>query len=172
MYAVFSVGKELYDGFEMPPRAFDVSARRAIRALERRGLIHCAEGTSKRLDERSRLICWLPGHVAPHTFSQATGKQVEDAIVHTLEYIRTLEGTEKLLLEMEIADCGGICEYRQNCQVPYRWLSRQVRRQLDMYLDWRGHPAVQRVVSRLADKGIIKLGWKAYRQNGWLRLIG
>jgi hypothetical protein len=132
-------GKEAED----PPRAFDVSVRRAIHGLAGKKLLCCGEGTlpMMRGKEHNRLICWLPGTPRPDLRATIQGAAV-DALV-----------LELVAKAGELADDFDRHYYGFDPQdpalVPYRWiLHRAVKRLGGQMIDGRQAVAVNQAARR------------------------
>lgn len=60
-----------------PSHALDVSVRRAVRTLRRRGIVDCALA-------RGRLVAWLPEHEPPMVHRRVSGDQIEALVLERL----------------------------------------------------------------------------------------
>lgn len=150
------------------PYAFYTSVRRAINALERRGLVFCGLPAEKhyRREERLQRICWLPGQFAPRCKARLQSTDVERAIIdRILSALAITDQRERDHIFKEL--------FRDRMQPPhegcvsYAWLVGKVIRDLGCTSRWddaRFKTAITRAINSLIEQGILT-GYK--RPNGW-----
>lgn len=164
----YSVTYKLKDE-EIPPTTAEYEAiRRAVRSLEKRGLVKCALGDPLyQWETRYRLICWLPEHKEPETRKELTGEFVEEIILQ--------------VVNNATIDSDGYFhnQYRFDLyepeNIPYKLVTKEVGYRLrelkyfdGCYAENRVSTAINRAIYRLMDKGLIKAYWKKMGRWGWI----
>ena len=92
--------------------SLDVSVRRAVWALRRRGIVDCALA-------RGRLVAWLPEHEPPMVHRRVSGAQIEALILERLR-----EWTGWCPVRMLVEDLA----LRLRLDGDRKWLSVAIRR--------------------------------------------
>ena len=144
-----------------PTPALRSSVRRAVRALEKRGLVECG---IHRPDYRScsprRLVYWLPGHAAPRELlTPIPSERVREEVLRALR--ETLPGDDMLLQYGRAYGCGQPAETIRDMAsrgwYPYVSLRRVATSALGRrWISGREGTAVTRAVQSLCTDGIIK----------------
>lgn len=166
---------ETVDYYAKPPRSLEVSVRRAVHSLEKRGLVLANEAHQSLLDEPCRqLICWLPDQ-PPKDFRPQillSGKFVERVILQVLQ--GTAQITDKIELNMLGRSWGDVTPFDPYKEpVRYEWLTNQVLKRLPSgrYGQGRERTAITRAVQKLAKQGLIKAYWKRVGIYGSVMLV-
>ena len=92
--------------------SLDVSVRRAVRTLRRRGIVDCALA-------RGRLVAWLPEHEPPMVHRRVSGYQIEALVLERLR-----EWTDWCPVRMLVEDLA----LRLRLDGDRKWLSVAIRR--------------------------------------------
>ena len=140
-WEIHNAKRKDWEDTEQAPRSLDVSVRRAIHTLAKRGLV-CVGIPDKFFDGRLGVnreprhgcVCWLPKHDAPDLVESVPGNDVRAAVLAELE------------------GAGG--EW-----VNYRGFTMTVIRRIDPGTQWRegwASVAVSRAVRKLADEKVIE----------------
>lgn len=181
-WELFNADKDKDEWWDKPSRAFDVSLRRAIKRLESKGLLCCGFKTHQWIDDKQKLICWLPSHEAPKVNVTADGRKIEEVIVGMLKLAKENEAIENEIQEYlkEGYNVPKIAkDYpRTPGDVPYIWLVKKVAQLIgaggfvnmgyhsgyDVYY-W-ARVAIGRAIRRLAKKSIV-LAERECRSDEW-----
>ncbi len=150
------------------PYSFYTSVRRAINALERRGLVHCGLPAKKqwRGEEHRQRMCWLSEHRAPQCKARLQSADVDRAIINRIQAALALTDQQErdfIFKATWSRKMPSPCEGA----VKYGWLVDKTARDLGCSTNYdyqRFKTAINRAVNRLIDRGILT-GYK--RPNGW-----
>ena len=150
------------------PYSFYTSVRRAINALEGRGLVRCGLPAEKsyRGEERMQRMCWLAGQPGPLCRPLLSGERTEQAVIDALRAALAETNPVKREDIFEEWWSSRMQPPEKGC-VKYAWLVGAVEQRLqaqDMVDRRRIRSAVTRAVDRLIAYDVLT-GYK--RPNGW-----
>ena len=155
-------GADEYGDWITPSNSKVVSLRRAVRSLEKRGLVKA--GLARIVDfgriESIELFCWLPDHTAPR---EVCKPKVSSAIVEAA-VIKALERNQADEYENKYNMKDGFYKYEAVTNQALKLLSAH-------YDDDRpARVAIKRAVTKLFKENRVQVRWRRAGINGWIRL--